>query len=105
MIRRPPRSTLFPYTTLFRSRLVYINLPLTSIHPNARASAQVALCAARQDRFWAMHDLLFRHQAESAKLPKPAGVLLAPGAPARLDHAPLDARVTAHATAPAVDAD
>src|SRR2546430_10928320 len=24
MIRRPPRSTLFPYTTLFRSRLVGI---------------------------------------------------------------------------------
>src|SRR3712207_8574504 len=24
MIRRPPRSTLFPYTTLFRSRFVYI---------------------------------------------------------------------------------
>src|SRR3712207_8412094 len=23
MIRRPPRSTLFPYTTLFRSRLCY----------------------------------------------------------------------------------
>src|SRR3712207_8756816 len=23
MIRRPPRSTLFPYTTLFRSRLVW----------------------------------------------------------------------------------
>src|SRR5258705_12141837 len=23
MIRRPPRSTLFPYTTLFRSRLIY----------------------------------------------------------------------------------
>src|SRR3712207_8824663 len=23
MIRRPPRSTLFPYTTLFRSRCVY----------------------------------------------------------------------------------
>src|SRR5260221_9548216 len=23
MIRRPPRSTLFPYTTLFRSRLLY----------------------------------------------------------------------------------
>src|SRR2546426_8047256 len=25
MIRRPPRSTLFPYTTLFRSRLRCIN--------------------------------------------------------------------------------
>src|SRR3712207_7509925 len=24
MIRRPPRSTLFPYTTLFRSRLVVL---------------------------------------------------------------------------------
>src|SRR3712207_9297652 len=24
MIRRPPRSTLFPYTTLFRSRLVLL---------------------------------------------------------------------------------
>src|SRR2546430_14880023 len=27
MIRRPPRSTLFPYTTLFRSRLLFKNLP------------------------------------------------------------------------------
>src|SRR3712207_8034102 len=26
MIRRPPRSTLFPYTTLFRSRNVYQRL-------------------------------------------------------------------------------
>src|SRR5256714_13858857 len=25
MIRRPPRSTLFPYTTLFRSRQIAIN--------------------------------------------------------------------------------
>src|SRR3712207_7696793 len=28
MIRRPPRSTLFPYTTLFRSRQVRPGLPL-----------------------------------------------------------------------------
>src|SRR2546422_3842197 len=27
MIRRPPRSTLFPYTTLFRSHRVYISRP------------------------------------------------------------------------------
>src|SRR2546422_8605481 len=26
MIRRPPRSTLFPYTTLFRSKLAALNL-------------------------------------------------------------------------------
>ena len=27
MIRRPPRSTLFPYTTLFRSEIFFIDLP------------------------------------------------------------------------------
>src|SRR5256885_7857808 len=29
MIRRPPRSTLFPYTTLFRSKIVNKNPDLT----------------------------------------------------------------------------
>src|SRR5260370_2719796 len=29
MIRRPPRSTLFPYTTLFRSPFDFISLALT----------------------------------------------------------------------------
>src|SRR5256885_6837586 len=29
MIRRPPRSTLFPYTTLFRSRQVAARIPDT----------------------------------------------------------------------------
>src|SRR2546421_9019367 len=43
MIRRPPRSTLFPYTTLFRSRAGIQSkerLPtfaLTSLHPAERA--------------------------------------------------------------------
>src|SRR2546422_3556538 len=29
MIRRPPRSTLFPYTTLFRSMLKVLGIPRT----------------------------------------------------------------------------
>src|SRR2546427_5571034 len=29
MIRRPPRSTLFPYTTLFRSRVVPLDRPVS----------------------------------------------------------------------------
>src|SRR2546427_1196512 len=32
MIRRPPRSTLFPYTTLFRSRAEELGL-LVFVHP------------------------------------------------------------------------
>src|SRR5689334_24680902 len=31
MIRRPPRSTLFPYTTLFRSWQMLMNTPPTSL--------------------------------------------------------------------------
>src|SRR2546421_7213370 len=32
MIRRPPRSTLFPYTTLFRSLLLEQALQLLALH-------------------------------------------------------------------------
>src|SRR3712207_7148468 len=34
MIRRPPRSTLFPYTTLFRSRAAFLgDVPPVDHHP------------------------------------------------------------------------
>src|SRR2546430_5043249 len=36
MIRRPPRSTLFPYTTLFRSPAVILALALAMAWPVAR---------------------------------------------------------------------
>src|SRR2546427_6441523 len=32
MIRRPPRSTLFPYTTLFRSHIINIFIPIYVPH-------------------------------------------------------------------------
>src|SRR5258705_8012175 len=31
MIRRPPRSTLFPYTTLFRSHRVTVNIEINTV--------------------------------------------------------------------------
>src|SRR2546423_11616381 len=71
------------YITTGKVRLVYINLPLTSVHPNAQAAARFAVCAGRQDRFWTMHDLLFRHQDEWGKLPKPEAFLLNLGDSAR----------------------
>src|SRR5258708_31370636 len=40
MIRRPPRSTLFPYTTLFRSRSVHVG---QRIQPGAPLMAIVPL--------------------------------------------------------------
>src|SRR6266498_2787084 len=42
MIRRPPRSTLFPYTTLFRSKHLLVHLD-SSEHTRARLNLAVAL--------------------------------------------------------------
>jgi protein-disulfide isomerase len=42
--------------------VVFRHFPLRSIHPHAQAAAEAAEAAARQDRFWEMHDVLFRNQ-------------------------------------------
>src|ERR1051326_6303683 len=39
MIRRPPRSTLFPYTTLFRSPMIR---PFRGVHPQIHETAFIA---------------------------------------------------------------
>src|SRR5258708_9564030 len=47
MIRRPPRSTLFPYTTLFRSpALITVQPPISTV----RCKALNNLLSALQDR-------------------------------------------------------
>ena len=33
MIRRPPRSTLFPYTTLFRSVVSFVSFLMAAVSP------------------------------------------------------------------------
>jgi protein-disulfide isomerase len=40
-------------------RLVYRNLPLTSIHPQAMSAAIASLCANEQGAYWPYHDKLF----------------------------------------------
>ena len=42
--------------------LVFRHFPLRDIHPHAEAAAAISEAAARQDRFWEMHDLLFSNQ-------------------------------------------
>jgi protein-disulfide isomerase len=57
-------------------RWVYINFPLVSIHANAVAAAELAMCAARMGKFWPVHDLLFQHQETWAPLKEPGPFLL-----------------------------
>jgi protein-disulfide isomerase len=45
-----------------RLRYVYRHFPLAEIHPHAIPAAEMAEAAGTQDRFWQMHDHLFRHQ-------------------------------------------
>jgi protein-disulfide isomerase len=40
-------------------KLVYRNLPLTSIHPDAFSAAEAAMCAGEQDAYWPYHEKLF----------------------------------------------
>jgi Na+/H+ antiporter NhaA len=49
-------------------RYVWRHLPLSDVHPNAQLAAEAAEAADRQDVFWEMHDLLFKHQ--DALLPR-----------------------------------
>jgi protein-disulfide isomerase len=43
-------------------RFAFRHFPLTQIHPHALAAAAAAEAAARQGRFWEMHELLFHRQ-------------------------------------------
>ncbi|WP_420115076.1 Na+/H+ antiporter NhaA [Pseudactinotalea sp.] len=51
--------------THFGDRVRYVarHLPLDEPHPHARLAAVASEAAARQERFWEMHDLLFAHQS------------------------------------------
>ena len=43
-------------------RFAFRHFPITHIHPHAFAAAAAAEAAALQDRFWDMHELLYRRQ-------------------------------------------
>src|SRR3712207_8310924 len=67
MIRRPPRSTLFPYTTLFRS------CPVTGLERRVRAAQleqhlHVGALAAHQQQVGGRYHREARHGREPSRL-------------------------------------
>jgi protein-disulfide isomerase len=65
---------------------VFKDLPLDSIHAEARPAAVAARCAGEQDAYWEMHDLLFENQPEwSRSGPAVTGLLTGYAAELGLD--------------------
>src|SRR2546426_3136738 len=77
MIRRPPRSTLFPYTTLFRSRRGGSSRSSTSGRSSGRRTAvkrpgRSARCSDRPGRFTAVR---LRSEEHTSELQSPCNLV------------------------------
>jgi len=57
------------YVDTGKVKFVYRDLPLDSLHPNARPAHIAAECADEQGKFWGYHDILFDKQSEWSRLP------------------------------------
>jgi protein-disulfide isomerase len=93
------------YVQTGKVRLAYLNFPLSSIHPNARAAAEAAMCASVQGKFWELHESLFATQPawQAQKNPMPTFDSLAVAA--QVDPAVWRSCMSTHATAKLIDAD
>ena len=78
------------YIQTGKVKLIFVNLPVPSLHPNSPAAHEFAMCAAQQNRFWPVHDLLYQHQAGWATLEDPRDFFTTLADSAGLDLGPLD---------------
>jgi len=93
------------YIATGKIRFIYINLPLTNIHAHALTAAHVAMCAARQGKFWPVHDRFFRRQLVWASQAEPQAYLIALADSAGANPAELRDCVTSNASDATVNAD
>ncbi|HEX5385112.1 MAG TPA: thioredoxin domain-containing protein [Gemmatimonadales bacterium] len=93
------------YIDTGRVRWIFINFPLGTIHPNAVAAAEFAMCGARQNRFWPIHDLLFKYQSVWAPLKDPAPFLISLADSAGVPKQPMLQCLTTEATRSEIEAD
>ncbi|HET6579688.1 MAG TPA: thioredoxin domain-containing protein [Gemmatimonadales bacterium] len=93
------------YVATGKVRWVFVNFPLTSIHQNALAAAEIAVCAAQQDAFWPVHDLLYRYQEVWAPLKEPGAFFLSLADSAKISRPALLACVRSPATEETVRAE
>ncbi len=80
-------------------KLVYRNLPLTSIHPDAFPAAEAAMCAGEQNAYWPYHEKLFASELLGTEVYKQYAQELG------LDMTVFEACITDHKYQQAIQAD
>ena len=70
---------------------VFVNFPITQIHPNALPVAEFTMCAAKHGKFWEAHDLMFANQETWAPLKNPGPYLLSQIDALKLPKSPMTA--------------
>lgn len=93
------------YVQTGKVRLAYLNYPLSSIHPNAQAAAEAAMCSAVKGKFWELHDSLFGTQARWEALPSPVAMFDSLAADAGVEPTAWRSCMSSHATAAIIAAD
>lgn len=92
------------YVDTGKIRLAYVNLPLR-MHANAVPSAEAAMCASVQGRFWEMHDALFRTQGRWAALADPKPLFDSLATSLGVEPAPYRSCIESKAMRPMIEAD
>jgi protein-disulfide isomerase len=64
------------YIRTGKVRWTFVNFPLPQLHANATTAAEFAMCAAKLDKFWPVHDLIFKYQNSWKSLADPAPFLI-----------------------------
>jgi len=78
----PPCGLLYPELKQIEKeygdqlQIVFHHFPLSKIHKNALAAAHAAEAARNQNKFWEMHDRLYRNQKEWADQEDPRPIFL-----------------------------
>lgn len=92
------------YVDSGKIRLAYVNFPL-SMHRNAMPAAETAMCAAAQNKFWAVHDSLFATQLQWEKLADPQPKLDSLASESGVDMNAFHRCFSAHLMRATIDAD
>ncbi len=93
------------YIATGKVRWIFLQFPLTQIHPNAAAAAEFSMCAAAVDKFWRVHDLLFTYQDKWAPLKDPAPFLITLADSAGIPRSDMTSCLTNHETRSRIEAE